>query len=97
MAAEAESAGIRQAGERPWRGQVEGALAVGAKFFGPAFRLNHTPIRGGDLARIAHHLTVEARHRPAITALRLLAVLNVLFEYARIIQEMRRRASRALY
>ena len=30
-------------------------------------------------------------------ALRLLAVLNVLFNYARIIQEMRRRASRALY
>ena len=49
------------------------------------------------LARISHHLTVEARHRPAITALRLLAVLNVLFKYARIIQEMRRRASRALY
>ncbi len=30
------------------------------------------------LARISHHLTVEARHKPAITALRLLAVLNVL-------------------
>ena len=29
------------------------------------------------LARISHHLTVEARHRPAITALRLLTVLNV--------------------
>ena len=29
------------------------------------------------LARIAHHLTVEARNKPAITALRLLAVLNV--------------------
>ncbi len=49
------------------------------------------------LTRVSHHLTVEARHRPAITALRLLAVLNVLFKYARIIQEMRRRASRALY
>ena len=48
-------------------------------------------------ARIAHHLTVEARNRPAITALRLLAVLNVGFKYARMIQEMRRRASRALY
>ncbi len=32
-----------------------------------------------------------------MTALRLLAVLNVLFEYARIVQEKRRRASRALY
>ena len=32
-----------------------------------------------DLARISHHLTVEARDKPAITALRLLAVLNVLF------------------
>ena len=30
------------------------------------------------LARISHHLTVEARYRPAITSLRLLAVLNVL-------------------
>ncbi len=49
------------------------------------------------LARISHHLTVEARDKPAMTALRLLAVLNVLFKYARIIQEMRRRAARALY
>ena len=32
-----------------------------------------------------------------MTALRLLTVLNVGFKYARIIQEMRRRASRALY
>ena len=32
-----------------------------------------------------------------MTALRLLAVLNVGFKYARTIQEMRRRASRALY
>ena len=53
--------------------------------------------RGARLARFSHHLTVEARNRPAITALRLLAVLNVLFKYARIVQEMRRRASRALY
>ena len=49
------------------------------------------------LARFSHHLPVEARNRPAITALRLLAVLNGLFKYARIIQEMRRRAARALY
>ncbi len=49
------------------------------------------------LARISHHLTVEARNRPAITSLLLLAVLNVGFKYARIIQEMRRRAARALY
>ena len=33
-----------------------------------------------DLARLSHHLTVEARNRPAITALRLLAVLNVGFK-----------------
>ncbi len=44
------------------------------------------------LARISHHLTVEARNKPAITALRLLAVLNVLFKYASA-----RRAARALY
>ncbi len=56
-----------------------------------------TASKPDELARISHHLTVEARHRPAITALRLLAVLNVLFKYARIIQEMRRRPARALY
>ena len=49
------------------------------------------------LARFSHHLTVEARDQPAMTTLRLLAVLNVKFKYARIIQEMRRRAARALY
>ena len=49
------------------------------------------------LTRFSHHLTVEARNRPATTALRLLAVLNVLFKYARITQEMLRRAARALY
>ena len=44
-------------------------------------------------ARISHHLTVEARDKPAITSLRLLAVLNVLFnKYASA-----RRAARALY
>ena len=44
------------------------------------------------LARISHHLTVEARDKLAITSLRLLAVLNVLFKYASA-----RRAARALY
>ena len=34
------------------------------------------------LTRISHQLTVEARDRPAITSLRLLTVLNVLFKYA---------------
>ena len=53
--------------------------------------------RVNRLARISHHLTVEARNKPAITALRLLAGLNAGFKYARIIQEMRRRAARALY
>ena len=40
-------------------------------------------------ARISHHVTVEARHKSTITALRLLTVLNG-FKYARIIQAMRR-------
>ena len=35
-----------------------------------------------DLACISHHLTAEARHMAAMTSLRLLAVLNVLFKYA---------------
>ena len=34
------------------------------------------------LTRISHRLTVEACDRPAITSLHLLAVLNVLSEYA---------------
>ena len=50
-----------------------------------------TPTRNA-LARFSHHLTVEARDKPAITSLRLLAVLNVLFKYASA-----RRAARALY
>ena len=46
----------------------------------------------GELACISHRLTVEARDRPAITSLRLLAVLNVLSEYASA-----RQAARASY
>ena len=43
-------------------------------------------------ARISHHLTVEARKRRASTSLRLLAVLNVLSQYA-----CARQAARASY
>ena len=57
---------------------------------GVAAPQRRTETRG--LARFSHHLTVEARNKPAITALRLLAVLNVLFKYASA-----RRAARALY
>ena len=72
--------------------------AASSRRFRTAFRRRSCRRRGWlGLGRISHHLTVEARDRPAITALRLLVVLNVLFKYARIIQEMRRRASRALY
>ena len=45
---------------------------------------------GQCLACFSHHLTAEARNRPAITSLRLLTVLTVGFKYARIIQEMPR-------
>ena len=38
------------------------------------------------LACISHHLMTEARNKPAITSLRLLAVLNVLSEYASLIK-----------
>ncbi|MDE0435673.1 MAG: hypothetical protein OXH92_16855 [Bryobacterales bacterium] len=34
------------------------------------------------LSCISHHPTVEARHTTAMTSLRLLAVLDVLFKYA---------------
>ncbi len=50
----------------------------------PAYAASHVE---PPLTRISHQLTVEARDRPAITSLRLLTVLNVLFKYARIIQE----------
>ena len=53
--------------------------------------------RERGLTRSSDHLTVEARNKPAMTALRLLAVLNVGFKYARIVQETGRRAARALY
>ena len=42
----------------------------------------HAGRRAPRLTRISHQLTVEARDRPAITSLRLLTVLNVLFKYA---------------
>ncbi|MDE0165983.1 MAG: hypothetical protein OXL36_12900 [Bryobacterales bacterium] len=38
--------------------------------------------RNQALARISHHSTVEAHDTTAMTSLRLLAVLNVLFKYA---------------
>ena len=51
------------------------------------------PWSGGDiLTRFSHHLSAEAHNGPAITSLRLLAVLTVLSKYASA-----RRAARALY
>jgi hypothetical protein len=46
----------------------------------------------GGLVRLSHHLTAEVHERPVITSLRLLAVLNVLSEYA-----CARQAARASY
>ena len=48
------------------------------------------------LARISHHLTAKAGDRPAITWLRLLAVLNVGFKYVHCSKKARR-AARAFY
>ena len=59
------------------------------------FEPNHALVR--ELSRVFHQLTVEVRNRPAITALRLLAVVNVGFKSARIVRETGRRASRAVY
>ena len=42
----------------------------------------HLAFQGLHLACISHHPTVEARDTTAMTSLRLLAVLNVLFKYA---------------
>ena len=50
------------------------------------------PVRKDELARISHRLTGQAHDRPAITSLRLLAVLNVLSEY-----HSARQAARAPY
>ena len=48
------------------------------------------------LARISHRLTGQAHDRPAITSLRLLALLNVLSEYASLIK-WGRQAARVSY
>ena len=48
-----------------------------------ANRAQAAPATG--LTCISHHLTGEALNRPAITSLRLLAVLTVLSEYAPLI------------
>ena len=53
------------------------AAELGYQGHQTSHRMAAEPLAGAGLARISHHLTVEARHRPAITALRLLAVLNV--------------------
>ena len=55
-----------------------------------SWRRSRTPAYS-SLARFSHHLTVEAHDRSVITTVRLLTVLNVPVNYARIIQEMRRR------
>ena len=73
-------------GSRKW--QEKRVLRAEGAFYDPIPEYGSV----ARLARISHHLTVEARNRPAITALRLLAVLNVLFKYASA-----RRAARALY
>ena len=52
----------------------------------------HESYHMGALARISHRLTGQANDRPAITSLRLLAVLTVLFKYASA-----RQAARASY
>ena len=44
---------------------------------------------GGGLTCISHHPTVEAHDTTAMTSLRLLGVLNVLFKYACARQEAR--------
>ncbi len=54
-------------------------LACGSKAAVPPFHCEET---GSALARCSRRLTAEARDRPAITSLHLLAVLNVLFESA---------------
>ena len=72
--------------------------AVGTNHFGSRRRRDRSVriwrVTAGPilLARISHHLTVEARERPTITSLRLLAVLTVPSEYASA-----RQAARASY
>ena len=58
---------------------------MGERPTGLSCLLSHSLASGLEhpaLTRISHQLTVEARDRPAITSLRLLTVLNVLFKYA---------------
>ena len=69
------------------RGKLKNDSSSGKSFSGPTNPLFSPAVSGSGakprlstwlLARISHHLTVEARNRPVTTALRLLAVLNVL-------------------
>ena len=48
-------------------------------------------------SRVARHLTAETHDWPAMTSLRLLAALNVEFNYARMVLETGGPAARALY
>jgi len=62
--------------------------AVGYPFLIDVFfsTKDQRPILDDDLTRISHRLTGQAHEGPAITSLRLLAVLNVLREYASLIK-----------
>ena len=62
-------------------------LAIGSKLMNQIDSIHP----GEHLACISHHPTVEAHDTTAMTSLRLLAVLNVLFKYA-----CARQAARAL-
>ena len=82
---------INDVGAGSWEEINEGAPGAN---YGWSFHegFGGAPVYDDPLACISHRLTAEARDRPAITALRLLAVLNVLSEYASA-----RQAARASY
>ena len=65
-----------------------GVKACNQPIFASATALFYGP------AGISHQPTVEARAKPAIAWLRLVAVRDVGFKYARIVQETERRATR---
>ena len=60
-----------------WGESSDSTQTVAASHGQRPFGQSVSPWRNRGLTRFSHHLTVEARNRPAITALRLLAVLNV--------------------
>ena len=69
--------GDRTHQEKPWKGDTSMPRSLADLLIQVIFSTkDRRPILDEDLTRISHRLTGQAHERPAITSLRLLAVLN---------------------